>query len=150
MKKIFTKNLYSVQNEYKIEILENEVGVKTIFVERYFYQISDSEPSEKITIHYSVLKDLIKCLTECKNQIDLDQIPPPISKGYKEKTSVSPSPTHKKIQDRYLRGVSIKDLVIQFNMTSEKIEQILKMGGIVLISKKESQPYHYRKNYRKG
>jgi hypothetical protein len=38
-----------------------------------------------------------------------------------------------KLQDRYLKGVPIKDLAMQFDQTSELIEMVLRNKGLEIV-----------------
>ena len=46
-----------------------------------------------------------------------------------------------KIQDRFLRGVSINDLVLQFDQSKELIEMVLRNKGIQIISNEMPRKY---------
>jgi coenzyme F420-reducing hydrogenase alpha subunit len=140
MESLWKKRLYSKRDEYQLKVLKDSNGVKTIFLERYFYRKDENGPSEQITIHKAVLVELINSLTDCKNHLELPVV--------KKELEISPS-VRKKIQERYLRGVGIKDLCIQTNLSAFKIEGVLKEANITIISPKESKPISYRRYYKR-
>lgn len=52
------------------------------------------------------------------------------------------------VQKRYLRGVSLKDLSLQFNKSVDVIESTLISRGIKIVSNQIPKKKYYRKRYR--
>jgi len=140
MKVIFKSSFQSIQSEYQLELIDKNES-KEILLERHFYSRQSSDPSESITIHPKILNELIVQLIECSELLNI-----PL------KNSKILSPTQKKeIQNRYLKGISVKDLCVQFDRKPVQIEQILLDAGIVLTDQNYKKPYQnwYKRNYKK-
>jgi len=58
-------------------------------------------------------------------------------------------PEKSAIQNRYLKGVSISDLTIQFDCKDELIEQVLYNSGIEIVDNKLPEPFRYKKFKRR-
>ena len=72
-----------------------------------------------------MLSDIIKILQNYAAKIpgNIDHKTKHITEGDKQK-----------IQDRYLIGVSLKDLALQFDQSEELIEMVLRNRGIQIVS----------------
>lgn len=77
-----------------------------------------------IRINSTVITDFIKVLQNYEAKI-------PKTSNYVAKHLSATD--QQKIQDRYLKGVSTKDLALQFNQTEELIEMILRNKGIEIV-----------------
>lgn len=99
--------------------------------------INDTESSvQKIKINPAILTDIIKVLqnyqaktqstrnTDVKHITDSDQ---------------------QKIQDRYFKGVSVKDLALQFDQSEELIEMVLRNKGIPIVPNELTKRKRWRK-----
>lgn len=96
-----------------------------------------SEP-QKIKINPDVLDELVEILTNLKNEIAFYQV----------EARFSDQKTQELIR-RYLIGVEIKDLALQFNYPEAAIEQILINNGLEIMSNKMPKPTkHYRRKKR--
>jgi len=54
-----------------------------------------------------------------------------------------------KMQNRYLKGVKIEDLSLQFDLGPNQIKQILKNRGIPIVSQDAPKKYWKKKKFRK-
>ena len=54
-----------------------------------------------------------------------------------------------KIQNRYLKGVSIKDLALQFEQTTELIEMILRNSEIEIVDNTPPKPVYWKTKYNR-
>jgi hypothetical protein len=80
--------------------------------------------SQKIKINPSILDDIIETLINFQKQLPKQLS----SKRYFSKER------KEEVKKRYLKGISIKDLVLQFNCKENIIEQILRNSGIEIVS----------------
>jgi hypothetical protein len=85
-----------------------------------------------------VLSDIIKVLQNYHAKI-------PNKSGLKNKHITDLE--QQKIQEQYLKGVSIKDLAMQFDQTPELIKMILTNKGIEIVGNKLHRSKFWRKNY---
>ncbi|CAL67551.1 hypothetical protein [Christiangramia forsetii] len=140
MNVIYKSSFQSIQSEYQLELRERS-GSKEILLERHFYSKQSPEPSEGITIHPKILNELISQLIECSEKLNIP---------FKHSKTLTPT-QRQEIQRRYLRGISIKDLCIQFDSNLLGIERVLLDAGIELVDLNYKKPYRYwhRKNYKK-
>jgi|LSQX01.1.fsa_nt_gb hypothetical protein len=138
----------------KEEIIETQqlsAGKSTFLVDLVKYgsgkfyvsilQIVHGEPPmrQQIKIHPSSIKDVIRVLLHFQGKI-----PAPLILG----RNFLKEEDEQKIQERYLKGVPIKDLALQFNRPKETIETVLRNRGIAVIP--DSKPTKmYKSNWRK-
>ncbi|MEO0311855.1 MAG: hypothetical protein RIQ89_1512 [Bacteroidota bacterium] len=110
----------------------------------------ENEPAtqQEIKINPSVLKDLVSVLDTYYNLIAEGQPIPSIKEtsALKSKCKKFLSENDKiALQNRYLKGVSISDLTIQFDCKAELIEQILQNKGIAIVDNKVPKTYFKKK-----
>ena len=96
--------------------------------------------SQCIQIHPSILGEVIKIL-----QNYMAQLPSNTS----QKAVYLTEEDEKKIQARYLKGVSLKDLALQFDQTESLIKLVLESQGIVLALNHPPKEYSRRFKRRK-
>ncbi len=100
----------------------------------------DDKPSlqQEIKINPSVLDEIIEVLKNYLNEIP------------KQKSSLRfhlTTETKQAIQDRYLKGISINDLALQFDIKPQLIQQILENSGIEIVS--NAQPKVKKRYYKR-
>jgi len=129
-----TTQLEFDKSDYLIDLIEHDNG--QLYVEIVQTILNSNKKAESIKINSSVLSDIIKVLQNYQAKF------PENSKlEIKHLTEVD----QKKIQERYLKGVPIKDLAMQFDQTSELIEMILRNKGIEIDGNRFSKPKVWRK-----
>jgi hypothetical protein len=121
-------------NKSNLIIELNEFSKKKYYVE-FIQHIFEEEKQTILKINPLILPDLIRVL-----QIYYEQI---FSES-DEKRNFDII-RNQKIQDRYLKGVSIKDLALQFEISEEIIELILRNKGIEISSLNLPKNTHNKK-----
>ena len=127
-------------SEYQVKLEEVKSGRKKVSLQRFISSKNGESPSEFLNVHPDILLDLIEALEDCRNLLRIEPRKPEIK--------VSEA-RQEEIQRRYLRGVSLKDLCIQFNMHQSTVEKVLVDRGIEIVSPKLSMPYKVYKSYGK-
>lgn len=125
---------------------------------RILQTIIDEESNNKraIKINPSILGDLLKVLNSYQELIqvneDKQQTKHTISDiaTTKVRTRTLQESDKTAIQNRYLKGVSIADLTIQFDCKAELIEQVLRNNNIEIVYHNPSKSFNYKKFRRKG
>ena len=118
-----TRQLEFDKSNFLIDLVEHDNG--QLYIEILQTIITSNKKAESIKINPSVLSDIIKVL---KNyQAKLPKVSKPDIKHISEIDQ-------EKIQKNYLRGVPIKDLAMQFEITSELIEMILRNKSIEIVN----------------
>lgn len=94
-----------------------------------------------IKINKNVLVDVIAVLQNY--QAEFDKYAKSHSKSYFSEDK------KKSVVERYFKGITIKDLALQFGCTEQIIEQILFNKGIEIVDNKLPKQVRYRKSRRK-
>ena len=124
MKEIIeTTQLEFDKSAFLIDLVKHESG--SLYIEIVQTINNNSKDGQTIKINPSVLSDFIKILQNYEAKI-----PGKIDHHTKHITEED----KQKIQDRYLIGVSLKDLALQFDQSEELIEMVLRNRGIQIIS----------------
>lgn len=129
-----TTQLEFDKSDFLIDLIEHDNG--QLYVEIVQTILYSNKKADSIKINSSVLSDIIKVL-----QNYYAKLPENSKLDIKHITELD----QKKIQERYLKGVSIKDLAMQFDQTSELIEMILRNKGIEIVGNRFSKPKFWRK-----
>lgn len=140
MKIKYERSFFTKISEYLLQAEMTEKGLHLITFQRFLADKNVENPSEKINIHPRILVNLIEALEECRDTLGIE----PLDK--EEKLTVEKK---NEIKNRYLRGISIRDLCIQFDKKPFVIERILLEQNIELITPSQSKPYNSYKKYRK-
>lgn len=99
--------------------------------------INDSETIQSsIKINPSVLSDIIQALQDYQNKT---------TKRRNIESNYLTEDENKKIIDRYLKGVSIKDLSLQFEKSEDLIEMILRNKEIKIVSNELPKKRYWKK-----
>ena len=136
MKKILeTTQLEFDKSGFLIDLIEHDNG--QLYVEIVQTILNSNKKAESIKINSSVMSDIIKVLQNYQAKFPQESI-----FEIKHITEID----QKKIQERYLKGISIKDLAMQFDQTSELIEMVLRNKGIEIVENESYKIKFWRKN----
>jgi hypothetical protein len=137
MKEILQTTLLEYgKSAFLIEIVRNATGAKYVEITQTI--TTDPPEIQKIKINRVLLADILVTLLEYHLEIE-------------EASKITPTyltaSDQQKIQDRYLKGIPIKDLALQFGKSEALIERVLRNRGIEIVSNKI--PYKKRWKRRK-
>jgi hypothetical protein len=137
-----TIQLSNDKGSYLIELLKHDSGLRYVRIEH----VLGGERSS-ININPKILPDLIEVLTNYQKKIDrnltiVDSNDENLPREIRDKAEL--------IQSRYLKGVPIKDLAMQFDCDEKFIEMILENKDIEIVSNKMHNNWNWsRKRKRK-
>ena len=137
MKEILeTTQLEFDKSAFLIDLVKYESG--SLYIEIVQTINDNSKDGQTIKINPSVLSDIIKVLQNYQAKI-----PGKIDKQSKHITEED----KQKIQERYLKGVSLTDLAVQFDQSEELIEMVLRNQGIAIVPNEipKTKPWRGRK-----
>jgi len=135
MKEILeTVQLEFDQSSFLIELVRHTNDRKYIEINQTIYE--NKADDNLIKINPSVLGELIEVLLNYKDKIS-DERTRDSNRTWDEKK--------RKIQRRYLKGIPIKDLVLQFEYSKSFIETILRNSGIEIVSNRLPKTTRRRK-----
>ena len=133
MRKILdTKQLEFDKSTFLIDLVRHDTG--SVYIEILQRIHTDKSQAQVIKINPSILMDIVRVLIEFHEQVPQKQI-----EGFLYFTEDE----KKNLQDRYLKGISTKDLALQFDTSEGIIEMILRNRGIVVM--KDIKPINKRK-----
>jgi len=139
MKEILeTSQLEFDKSAFLIDLVKHESG--KLYIEITQTINPDRDVIQTIKINPSILTDLLKVLQNYQAKI-------PAKTKYSRKHITYAD--QQKIQERYFKGVSMKDLALQFDQTEELIEMILRNRGIEIVSNQPPKQKSWRKWKRK-
>jgi len=130
---IKTTQLEFDKSDYLIDLVEYRSGL--LYVEIVQVIIDSNKEYNSIKINPTVLSDIIRALQRYQVIIRKDKY---ISDDNQQE-----------IQRRYLKGVSIDDLALQFDQEEELIEMILRNKGIEIVKKNMLKPSFWRGKYKR-
>ncbi|SFQ43231.1 hypothetical protein [Parafilimonas terrae] len=115
------------KSTFIIDLRKHSIGPLYITVEQIIHFDNNLNLSQKLKINPSILDDIIDVLINLKGKL---------SAGNKKVPSQRYFSSEKKeeVKKRYFKGISIKDLSLQFGCTENIIELILRNGGIEIVS----------------
>lgn len=122
------------KSAFLIDLVEHDSG--SLYIEITQSIKNDKKGEQQIKINPSIIEDLIRVLKNYKAKIP---------KKTKTQTNYISDVDQKSIQNRYLKGVPISGLALQFDQTEEIIEMVLRNRGISIVS---NEPPKYRKRRR--
>ena len=138
MKEILeTIQLSNNKSSYLIELIGHDSGVKYVKIEHILGQERST-----ININPKNLTDIIVVLNNYKTKIDRNLT---LVKNNDEKIPNEIKEKADLIQNRYLKGVSIKDLAMQFDCEENLILMILENREIEIVSNKMSKNLYWMK-----
>lgn len=135
---IETTQLEFDRSDFLIDIVRHDNGM--LYVEIVQNIIDSKNRTSSIKINPTILTDIIKVLQNYQAKI-------PNKPDLKNKHITDSE--QQKIQERYLKGVSVKDLAMQFDQTTELIEMILRNKEIEIVNNELPKPRYWKKNKRK-
>jgi hypothetical protein len=133
-----TTQLEFDKSDFLIDLVEHDNGLLYIEISQNIFDSKNGTSS--IKINPTVLSDIIKVFQNYQAKI-----PSNTKLKYKHITDLE----QHKIQERYLKGVSIKDLALQFDQTKELIEMILRNKGIEIVDNQFPKSTIWSKKDRK-
>ena len=139
------------KSAFIIDLVKHDNGKQYI---RILQTIQDEESNCKraIKINPSLLSELLEVLNlyqelipggKVKDQIKAVSCQTTTSSKIRARTLTESEKIA--IQNRYLKGVPIPDLTIQFDCTAELIEQVLFNRGIAIVDNKLPKSFGYKK-----
>lgn len=137
---IETTQLEFDKSDFLIDLVKHDNG--KLYVEIVQTILDSNKKSESIKINPSVLTDIIKVLQSYQTRL-----PQKSELDIKHITEID----QQKIQSNYLKGVTIKDLAMQFDQETELIEMILRNKGIEIVENTLPKPkfWRYKTNRKK-
>lgn len=140
---IETTQLEFDKSDFLIDLVKHENGQLYIEILQTIFD-SNKNPTS-IKINPSVLSDIIKVLQNYQAKLPKKSIP-----ELKHLTDID----QEKIQQRYLKGVPIKDIAMHFDHTAELIEMVLRNKGLEIVENDFKKRKFWRrrknKNWTKG
>lgn len=130
-----TTQLEFDKSDFLIDLVEHENG--QLYIEIVQTILNTSKKAESIKINPSVLSDIIKVLQNYQAKL-----PKESKLEIKHITEID----QEKIKSSYLKGVTIKDLAMRFEQTSELIEMVLRNKGIEIVENTLPKPKFWRNN----
>jgi hypothetical protein len=130
-----TTQLEFDKSDFLIDLVEHENG--QLYIEIVQTILNTNKKAESIKINPSVLSDIIKVLQNYQAKL-----PKESKLEIKHITELD----QEKIQQNYLKGVSIKDLAMQSDQKPELIEMILRNKGIEIVENTLPKPKFWRNN----
>ena len=139
------------KSAFVIDLVVHNNGKQYI---RILQTIQDEESDSKraIKINPSLLSDIVNVLNFYRDLIPgtKDNQQPKQNETIEKLRPKSLTETEKKaIQNRYLKGVPISDLTIQFDCVEELIKQILNNNGIAIVDNKLPSSTNFKKFRKK-
>jgi hypothetical protein len=139
MKEIIETSLLEFEKStFLIDLVKHGKGQLYIHIQQSIHRDDMPTIQQEIKINPSVLDEIIEVLKNYLNQIPNQQ-----PKSYPHLSSE----IKQAIQDRYLKGISINDLALQFDIKPQLIQQILENRGIEIVS--NTSPKINKRYYRR-
>lgn len=134
MKKIISsRSINCKKNTYLIDLVELASETYSI----HLLQTPTDAPQYKISISPEVLPDLINQLSAFQQRI---------ANLTKKQSASRPSTEEKKsLISRYLKGVTIEDLALQFNCSVSRINQVIQEDGKAIVDNRLPKRYLMKK-----
>lgn len=131
------------KSTFIIDLVKHSNGKLYIAVEQIVHGLNHENYSQKIKINPSILDDIIEALLNLKKKL-------PKNKAVSSSKRYFSSERKEEVKKRYFKGVSIKDLALQFDCSKNIIEQILTNSGIEIVN--NEIPYktgRFKRSHRK-
>ncbi len=132
---IETTQLEFDKSDFLIDLVKHDNGL--LYIEIIQSIFDSDERSNSIKINPTVISDIIKVLQNYRAKIP--NVP-------NENTVHITDIEQEKIQKRYLKGVTIKDLAMQFEQSPELIKMILRNKGFEIVRNEMPKHSYWRKN----
>lgn len=125
------------KSQFILDLIEHDSGATFVSITQ---KIQGQEISQKLKINPSVLTDILFVLQQYKVEIH---------KSFpSERHAYFSEEKQKQVVERFLKGISIDDLLLQFDCTKQIIEQILYNKGIEIPYQNKVKKY-YRRNKKR-
>lgn len=131
---IETTHLEFSKSAFLIDLIKHDNG--KFYIEILQSIDAGNKSEQSIKINPSIAEDIIGVLYDYLNQIPKDQIQ---LRDYLTESN------QQEIKRRYLKGVNILDLAIQFDQTEDDIKSILRNKKIPIVSNKPFKKSYWRK-----
>lgn len=141
LKILKTKQLEYEKSSFLIDIVQHSNNEKYVQIVQTISIEGDNSKKQTVKFSKKMLQDVINSLIHFLNEID-----PNITIENKE--LVKAETDQNEIVKRYLKGVKIEDLSLQFRLKADVIEQILRNNDVEIVN--QELPYFLKKGYRKG
>jgi len=129
-----TKLLEYDKSNFILELIQN---YSNLYYVEIVQSIQDEDINRKLKINPNALADIIKVLQNFHAKIEKKQ---------KVKELFYTEKTEQEIIKRYFKGISVKDLALQFDSAEELIEMILRNNDIVVMpNQKPNIRFRYKK-----
>ncbi|MBP6303056.1 MAG: hypothetical protein KBB37_09020 [Bacteroidia bacterium] len=122
------------KSQFILDLVEHDSGATFVSITQ---NIQGIETSQKLKINPSVLTDILFVLQEYNEEIH-KSFPSDRHAYFSEEKQ-------NKVVARFLKGVSIEDLLLQFDCSKQIIEQILYNKGIEIPQQDKVKKYYHRR-----
>jgi len=139
MKEILeTTQLEFDKSAFLIDLVKHDSG--SLYIEVVQTISDDNKGTQSIKINPSILTDIVKVLQNYQAKIPTKT---------NQRTKYLTESDQQKIQERYLKGVSLKDLALQFDQSEDLIEMVLRNKGIQIVTNELPRFKRWRRQKRK-
>jgi hypothetical protein len=128
---------------FMLHLIEYAKGVSYVSVEQVIHNEQDSKNIQRIKINAKALEDIILVLENYRVKLSNTE------KTQKAKSKFSNSQKDELIK-RYLKGIGIKDLAMQFDYSEKVIEKLLFENHIVMADNKVPKRKFFKTKFKKN
>jgi hypothetical protein len=150
MKEILQTTLLEYEKStFLIDLIKHDNQKLYIQVVQTMQHKDEPATQHVLKINPSVLKDIVNVLDNYSHLIQNPKTIPVSKNNPVKKSNFKKFLTEKdktELQKRYLKGVSIRDLTIQFDCNAELIQQVLRNKGIAIVDN-EIPKFYFKKNF---
>jgi len=138
IKVLETKLLEFDKSSFLIDLIKHDNGALYIEILQTIH--NENSAGQRIKINPTILMEIVNVLLEFHEKVPATQLEGVLHFSELDK---------KKIQGRYLKGVPMKDLALQFDTTDKIIEMILRNMGLKIMSDFRPDKKSFRKKRNK-
>lgn len=125
------------KSSFLIDLIKHDSGKLYIEIQQTIHIGKDNWERQRIKINPSILDDILIILNNYRKKLSIEK---------KNSKSYFSEEKKKEIITRYLKGIDIEDLALQFNCSKNIIEQVINNAGLEVVSNKLPPK---RKKFRK-
>ena len=125
------------KSAFLIDLVKHDSG--SLYIEITQIINSNNKVIRSLRINPSVLPDVIKALQYYQAKLPMKS---------DQQTKYLTEEDQQKIQDRYLVGVPLKELVLQFDQSEELLAMVLRNRGVRVVPNERPRFRRYRKRKR--
>lgn len=125
------------KSTFLLDLVKHNSGRQYIKILQTIHKDQDINIQQEIKINPSIIEEIIEVLVNYKNEV---------LKNETIADQFISAEDKQEIQSRFFKGVSIKDIAMQFDCPPLLIQQILENGGIEIVLNK---PPHFKRYRRK-